>query len=67
MPNKYQEEAALLAGDLGGTKWEKSVGPISARRPARASFAIYAEENRSPPLAMQQGAAFIFGGAVGHS
>jgi hypothetical protein len=61
MPNKYQEEAALLAGDLGGTKWEKSVGPISARRPARASFAIYAEEKPFSALVYAAGAAFIFG------
>ncbi len=25
MPNKYEEEAALLVGDLAGTKWERSV------------------------------------------
>jgi hypothetical protein len=65
MPNKYQEEAALLAGDLGGTKWEKKVGPVSSRRPGRATFASYAEKKPFSAVLFAAAAAFVFGALWG--
>lgn len=66
MTNKYQEEAALLVGDLAGTKWEKSVGLIPARQHhTRSSVASYAEDKPISALVYAASAAFIFGALWG--
>ena len=67
MPNKYGKEAALLVGDLAGTKWE-SVGSAPARPQGPiAALTRYAKEQPLSALVYATGIAFVVGALWGAS